>query len=46
MKRLMLSDAERRTLRDMGISHPHPRTRDACPGHLAVESGTDAARDG
>jgi hypothetical protein len=25
MKRLMLSDAERRTLRDMGIFHPHQR---------------------
>jgi hypothetical protein len=39
MKRLMLSDAERRTLRDMGIFHPHPRTRLRAQGILRLSQG-------
>jgi transposase len=39
MKRLMLSDAERRTLRDMGIFHPHPRARMRAQGILRLSQG-------
>jgi hypothetical protein len=39
MKRLMLYDAERRTLRDMGIFHPHPRTRMRAQGILRLSQG-------
>jgi hypothetical protein len=39
MKRLMLSDSERRTLRDMEIFHPHPRTRMRAQGTLRLSQG-------
>jgi hypothetical protein len=39
MKRLMLSDAERRTLRNMGIFHPHPRARMRAQGILRLSQG-------
>lgn len=39
MKRLMLSDAERRTLRDMGIFHFHPRARTRAHGILRLSQG-------
>ena len=39
MKRLMLSDAERPTLRDMGIFHPHPRTRMCAQGIFRLSQG-------
>ncbi|WP_169444429.1 helix-turn-helix domain-containing protein, partial [Massilia niastensis] len=39
MKLLMLSDAERRTLRDMGIFHPHPRARMRAQGILRLSQG-------
>jgi transposase len=39
MKLLMLSEAERRTLRDMGIFHPHPRARMRAQGILRLSQG-------
>ena len=39
MKRLELSEDERRTLRDMGIFHPHPRTRMRAQGILWLSQG-------
>jgi transposase len=39
MERLILSDAERRTLRDMGIFHPHPRARMRAQGILRLSQG-------
>lgn len=39
MKCFMLSDAERRTLRDMGIFHPHRRTRMRAQGILRLSQG-------
>lgn len=39
MKLLILSDAERRTLRDMGIFHPHPRARMRAQGILRLSQG-------
>jgi hypothetical protein len=36
MKRLMLSDAERRTLRDMGIFQLHPQARMRAQGILRL----------
>jgi transposase len=39
MKRLELSADERRTLREMGIFHPHPRTRMWAQGILRLSHG-------
>ncbi|MGJ9420698.1 transposase [Massilia sp. CMS3.1] len=39
MKNLELSDDERRTLREMGIFHPHPRTRMRAQGILRLSQG-------
>lgn len=39
MKRLELSADERRTLREMGIFHPHPRTRMRAQGILRLSQG-------
>jgi transposase len=39
MKRLELSEDERRTLREMGIFHPHPRTRMRAQGILRLSQG-------
>lgn len=39
MKRLDLSNEERRTLREMGIFHPHPRTRMRAQGILRLSQG-------
>ena len=39
MKRLMSSDTECRTLRDMRIFHPHPRTRMRAQGILRLSQG-------
>jgi transposase len=39
MKRLELTDEERRTLREMGIFHPHPRTRMRAQGILRLSQG-------
>jgi transposase len=39
MKRLELSEDERRTLREMGIFHPHPRTRMRALGILRMSQG-------
>ena len=39
MKRLELSEDERRTLREMGVFHPHPRTRMRAQGILRLSQG-------
>ncbi|MFB9246082.1 helix-turn-helix domain-containing protein, partial [Massilia antarctica] len=39
MKRLGLSEDEGRTLREMGIFHPHPRTRMRAQGVLRLSQG-------
>lgn len=39
MKLLELSKDERRTLREMGIFHPHPRTRMRAQGILRLSQG-------
>ena len=39
MKNLELSEDERRTLREMGIFHPHPRTRMRAQGILRLSQG-------
>jgi hypothetical protein len=39
MKRLELSEDERRTPREMGIFHPHPRTRMRAQGILRLSQG-------
>lgn len=39
MKRLELSEHERRTLRDMGVFHQHPRTRMRAQGILRLSEG-------
>src|SRR4051812_44773938 len=39
MKRLVLSEDERRTLREMGIFHSHPRTRMRAQGILWLSQG-------
>jgi transposase len=39
MKHLELSEDERRTLREMGIFHPHPRTRMRAQGILRLSQG-------
>lgn len=39
MKHLELSGDERRTLREMGIFHPHPRTRMRAQGILRLSQG-------
>jgi transposase len=39
MTRLDLSEDERRTLREMGIFHPHPRTRMRTQGVLQLSQG-------
>jgi transposase len=39
MKRLELSEEERRTLREMGIFHSHPRTRMRAQGILRLSQG-------
>lgn len=43
MKRLELSEDERHTLREMGIFHPHPRTRMRAQGILRLSQGIDPA---
>jgi len=39
MKHLELSEHERRTLREMGVFHPHPRTRMRAQGILRLSEG-------
>lgn len=39
MKHLELSEDERRTLREMGVFHPHPRTRMRAQGILRLSQG-------
>jgi len=39
MKRLDLSEDERRTLREMGVFHPHARTRMRAQGILRLSQG-------
>jgi hypothetical protein len=36
IKLLMVSEEERQTLREMGISHPHPRSRMRAQGVLRL----------
>ena len=43
MKRLELTPAEVRTLRDMGIFHSHPRTRMRAQAIVRLSQGFDAA---
>lgn len=44
MKHLELSEAERRTLRDMGVFHPHPRTRMRAQSVLRLSHGLTLQR--
>ncbi|WP_288379899.1 helix-turn-helix domain-containing protein [uncultured Massilia sp.] len=39
MKHLQLSEVEQRTLREMGVFHPHPRTRMRAQGILRLSQG-------
>jgi transposase len=39
MKRLELTEDEQRTLREMGVLHPHPRTRIRAQGILRLSQG-------
>lgn len=39
MKNLELTEAEQRTLREMGVFHPHPRTRMRAQGILRLSQG-------
>jgi hypothetical protein len=39
MKRLDLSEGERRMLRELGVFHPHPRTRMRAQGILRLSQG-------
>jgi len=39
MKHLELSEVERRTLPEMGVFHPHPRTRMRAQGILQLSPG-------
>jgi len=44
MKHLELSEDEQRTLRDMGIFHPHSRTRMRAQGVLRLSHGLTLQR--
>lgn len=44
MKHLKLSEDERRTLREMGVFHPHPRTRMRARGVLRLSQGLTLQR--
>lgn len=44
MKHLKLSEDERRTLREMGVFHPHPRTRMRAQGVLRLSQGLTLQR--
>lgn len=41
MKRLELTEDEQRTLREMGVFHPHPRTRVRTQGILRLSQGLE-----
>lgn len=45
MKHLELTADEQRTLREMGVFHPHPRTRMRVQGILRLSQGLSLQRN-